>query len=118
MPVMFRKTASIANEIRMAAADAITHTLRMVVSSAQKVSGKVSMTNVRFEAIESYPIATVVGSDSGTDVVAIRTSISGSTLNEAAIQAAYAQHIANVNAALADGALKGFVPQVDFTAKP
>lgn len=118
MPTLFRKTAQLAGEIRMAAADAITHTLRMVVASAPKVSGKVSLTNTRFEVIESYPMAVTNGTDAGTDVVAIRTYISGATLSEPAIKEAYDQHVLNVKAALNDGALKGFIPQVEMTAKP
>lgn len=118
MSVLFRKVAALAGEIRLAAADAILHTLRVKVASAPKTSGKVALTNVRTEVIESYPMAVTNGTDTGTDVVSIRTYISGATLNEMAISAAYDQHVVNVKAAIADGVLKGFVPNVDLIAKP
>lgn len=118
MSVLFRKVAVLAGELRLAAADAILHTLRVKVASAPKTSGKVTMTNVRAEVIESYPMAVTNGTDTGTDVVSIRTYISGATLSEPGMIAAYDRHVVNVKAAIADGILKGFVPNVDFIAKP
>lgn len=117
MPVLYRKTAQLVGEIRLAASDAITHTLRVIVASASKMAGKVSLTNVRYEVVESYPMTVTDGVSTGTEVVAIRTYISGSTLSETAIKAAYDLHYANVKAGLDDGALKGFVPTNEFTAK-
>lgn len=118
MPTLFRKTAQLAGEIRFAAADAITHTLRVIVGTAPKSSGKVALTNVRAEFIELYPMPVTQGTESGTDVVSVRTVVSGSTLSEENIKVALAQHQANVASAVANDVLKGFVPDIQFTVKP
>lgn len=118
MSTTFRKTAVLSGELRMAAADAIGHTLRMIVASASKMAGKVNLTNVRFEVIESIPMTVTTGSETGVEIVSIRTTISGSTKNEAAIREAYTQHVVNVQAAVSNDTLKGFIPDVTFVAKP
>lgn len=117
MSIKYRNIATVAGERKLAAADQVSHTLRVVTKSSPKVAGKVALTNVRAEFIEAFPMTVTNGTDTGVDGVAIRTTISGTTLNKAAIAAAVTQHQANVQAAIADGILEGFIPECDFIAK-
>lgn len=113
---LFRQIALASNEVTFANPTDINHTLRVVASRAPKTAGPVSLTNVRGEMVESIKLPVTNGTDNSTEVGAIRIVVSGSTQNKAALRAAFIRASANYLAALDDGLLEGFLPQVGMTA--
>lgn len=107
-----RKTSQGVKDVVFANPLDITNTFRAVVAVAPKRVGQNTFTNVRSEAITARRIAimdeTCCG-PVGYDVIAIRSSISGSLENKAFVAAAVEQHIANLQVILSD-IISGFVP--------
>ena len=111
MPTL-RKTSQGVKDVVFANPLDITNTFRAVVSMAPKRVGQNTFTNVRSEAISAVRIPIMDENccgPTGYDVIAIRSSISGSLENKVAVVAAVNQHIANLQAVLSD-ITSGFVP--------
>lgn len=118
MTINFRKTSVSNGEIRYADPSDVTHTLRVVVSTAPKTAGAVSLTNNRLEYIESIHAPVTDGTNTAKEVVSIRIVASGSTLNEVLIKAAVTQAFANYTAVMNDKGLQGFTPEIALVANP
>lgn len=111
--VLFRKTSEVNGEKRFADPGNITHTLRVSVATSPKAAGKVSLTNNRFEYVESERPQVTNGTDNSNEVTSIRIIISGSTQNANLLKARVARAFANVEAMMDDKCLDGFIPTSD-----
>lgn len=110
----FRQLSAGSNFKLFAEPTSITHTLRVKIDTTPKTAGKVKLTNVRAEFVETNPLTVTSGADSGTDLTSARVVFSGSTMSDATMVARWNSLKANVDAAIADGVLKGFLPNVTF----
>lgn len=113
----FRKTSVLAGETRYADPHDITHTLRVNVKTAQKVSGQVSLTNVRDEMVETFVLPVTNGTSNGVENASIRMTISCSTQNAAKMRAHAVRFFANKLAAMDDGTSNGLTPEIALVAK-
>ena len=107
-----RKTSQGVKDVVFANPSDITNTFRAVVAVAPKRVGQNTFTNARSEAITASRIPIMdekCCGPVGYDVIAIRSSISGSLENKASVVAAVNQHIANLQVILSD-ITSGFVP--------
>lgn len=90
---------------------AITTTLRIGTAVANKTVKSVTAQNVKNEFVLLSSQNITEGANSATETLSLRVSFSGSSQNSAVTAGLWANLKADVDAAIADGALKGFIPQ-------
>lgn len=111
MTKLYRLTAVNPNEIVLADPDNLRNKLTIRNKAAGKLVGGKRLTNVRSEMIDNSQVPLVVGDQTIDDTVSVRVIISGSDLSASAIKDNIWPRVKhNVDAALEDGAGKGFVP--------
>lgn len=111
MTKLYRLTAVNPNEIVLADPDNLRNTLTYRTKAVSKLVGGKRLTNVRSEMIDNSQVSLKVGDQTVDDTVSVRVIISGSDLSASAIKDDIWPRIKlNVDAALADGAQKGFIP--------
>lgn len=96
--------------LKYADPSAITTTLRVSTAVANKTVKSVSTTNVKNEFVLLSVDDITEGGNTASETLSLRVSFSGSAQNEAAIAALWTNLKADVDAAIADGCLKGFIP--------
>lgn len=93
----------------------ITHTFKASVNVAPKMAGKVKLSNVKQEYVTTINPTVTVGTESGKEAIVIKTTVSGSSLSKALIDAEVAKHNANVALAIANSSSGGFaVPDLAY----
>lgn len=106
----FRKKFADAKSLQFADPSKLSHTLRVVQEVGNKSVKGVSTLNNRLEFISSNTAPVTEGDRTADELLACRVMLSGSVANKAKILDAWAVMKANVDAALADGSLDGFLP--------
>jgi hypothetical protein len=105
-----------ANSSVWAHPDDIAYTVREMRKITPKSVGSSVLQNVRSEVINNYTV-TVPDCDgvhscaNGTEVLSVRTSISGSHRNAAELARMVTDHIAQLQAFMANNFHKGYTPQ-------
>lgn len=119
MNKLYRLTAINPNEIVLADPDNLRNTLTFRNKAVSKLVGGKRLTNVRSEMIDNSQVPLIVGDQTVDDTVSVRVIISGSDLSASTIKDTIWPRVKlNVDAALNDGASKGFIPtKADFTVK-
>lgn len=120
MTKLYRLTAVNPNEIVLADPDNLRNTLTFRNKAVSKVVGGKRLTNVRSEMIDNSQVPLVVSGDQTIDdTVSVRVIISGSDLSASTIMDTIWPRVKqNVDAALNDGAGKGFIPtKASFVVK-
>lgn len=110
MTTQFRKKFADAKSLQLADPTRTQHTLRSVVDSGTKSVKGVTALNNRLEMISSDTAPLVEGDRTVDEIIAVRVQLSGSTANKQWVAHAWEEMKANVDAAIADGALDGFIP--------
>lgn len=111
MTKLYRLTAVNPNEIVLADPDNLRNTLTYRSKAVSKLVGGKRLTNVRSEMIDNSQVPLVVGEQTIDDTVSVRVIISGSDLSSTTIKDNIWPRVKfNVDAALNDGAGKGFIP--------
>lgn len=87
----------------------LTNTLRVISNVGPKTIKGVTTLNNRLEVVSNDTAPITEGDKTVDEAQSIRTTISGAIVNNAALAAKWEIHKANVDAAIADGALKGFL---------
>lgn len=108
MPTNFRRKFSNETSLVLANPANATHTLKVNVQDGVKNVKGVSARFVRMECIEGLHSPITEGDKTVDETIALRVSLSGS--NASVLLARWTQMKANVDAAIADGALTGFLP--------
>lgn len=111
MPTNFRLKFDDSRSLNFANPSKIAHTLRVVHDVGAKQVKSVSAVNNRLDFISSDTAPLTEGDKTVDEVIAVRVSLSGSTANKAAVLESWNRLKANVDAAIADGALSGFLPR-------
>lgn len=106
----FRKKFADAKSLNLADPSRTQHTLRVVLDNGTKSVKGVSALNNRLELISSDTAPLIEGDRTVDEIIAARVQLSGSVANKAAITRAWSELKRNVDAAIADGALEGFLP--------
>lgn len=114
----FRTISVQANEKKFADPLNINHTLKVSVNSAPKVSGAVSLVNVREEYVEAAILPVTNGTDNGVENASVRISVSGSTQNAVALRAMAVNAFSNFLLIMDDRGTQGFIPEVTLVATP
>lgn len=119
MNKLYRLTAINPNEIVLADPDNLRNTLTFRNKAVSKLVGGKRLTNVRSEMIDNSQVPLIVGDQTVDDTVSVRVIISGSDLSASTIKDTIWPRVKlNVDAALNDGASKGFIPtKADFTVQ-
>lgn len=119
MTKRYRLTAVNPNEIVLADPDNLRNTLTYRTKAVSKLVGGKRLTNVRSEMIDNSQVPLVVGDQTVDDTVSVRVIISGSDLSASTIKGNIWPRVKhNVDAALNDGAGKGFIPtEADFVVE-
>lgn len=119
MPTNFRLKYADANSLNFADPAKVARTLRVVQNVASKTVKGVRALNNRLEFISSNTAPLSEGDKTVDELIASRVFLSGSTTNKAVILAEWTMLKAAVDAAIADGALDGFLPRnAAFVATP
>lgn len=115
----FRKKFADAKSLNLADPTRTQHTLRVVLDTGTKSVKGVSALNNRLEMISSDTAPLVEGDRTVDEIIAARVQLSGSVANKDAIKRAWKELKANVDQAIEDGALDGFLPlNAAFTTEP
>lgn len=116
---LYRLTAVSPNEIVLADPDNLRNTLTYRNKAVSKLVGGKRLTNVRSEMIDNSQVPLIVGDQTIDDTVSVRVIISGSDLSASTIKDTIWPRVKhNVDAALSDGASKGFIPtKADFVVE-
>lgn len=88
----------------------ISTTLRVSTSVANKTIKSVTAPNVRTEFVLLAPADIVEGANTANETLSLRVTLSGSSQNKADVAALWSNLKANVDSAIADGCLTGFIP--------
>lgn len=116
MPTMYRKRFDDATSISLANPVKPTQVLRIAVSASQKNISGVKAQNVQLQCNEQKLSPVTEGDRTVNETLSARVSLSGS--NKAELVEMWTRMKANVDAAIADQALDGFVPlNATFTAQ-
>lgn len=110
MTAQFRKKFADAKSLNFANPAKQSHTLRIVLDSGSKSVKGVSALNNRLECISSSTGPLTEGDRTVDELLAIRVQLSGSVINNVLLQKRWDEMKAVVDAAIADGALIGFLP--------
>ena len=108
----FKKLQQVAANLLYADPADISNTFKVKMELAPKFIGKAKVTNCRQTYTSAMTPVTTVGTESGRDTLTVTTIISGSTQNQAALDALFTRHQANVALAVASGSTKGFTPDL------
>lgn len=106
----FRKQFAGVNTLNYADPASLDHTLRVKLDVANKTVKGVTTLNNRVEFVEALTAAITEGDKTANEAISLRVTLSGSVANSAVIAAAWPVLKANIDAAIADGALNGFLP--------
>lgn len=116
MPTAYRKLFDDANSISLANPQATTQVLRVAVQTAIKNISGVKAQGVQLQCNERKLSPITEGDRSVNETLSVRVSLSGS--NKTELIEMWTRMKANVDAAIADQALDGFIPlNASFTAK-
>lgn len=116
MPTMYRKKFTDATSVSLAHPSKLSQVLRVAVSTTPKNISGVKSVNISVQCNEQKQSLITEGDRSVNETLSVRVSLSGS--NKAELLEMWNRHKANVDAAIADGALDGFVPlNATFTAQ-
>lgn len=107
----FRKQFADARSLNFANSADLSHTLRVKLDVANKTIKGVTVLNNRLEFVEALTGSITEGDTTVNEALSLRVSLSGSVGNAAALQARWQVLKSNVDAAIADGALGGFLPE-------
>lgn len=110
MTTQFRKKFADAKSLNFANPANQSHSLRIVLDSGSKSVKGVSTLNNRLECITSSTGPLTEGDRTVDELLALRVQISGSVANNALLIKRWTEMKAVVDAAIADGALTGFLP--------
>lgn len=106
----YRKLFADAKSINLADTADLNHTLAVKQGSSKKVIKGVTALNNRLEFVESVTGLVTEGTATVDEIISLRVSMSGSVQNHALIAERWKVLKANVDAAIADAALQGFLP--------
>lgn len=106
----FRKKFADAKSLQFADPSKLAHTFRVVQDVGNKSVKGVSTLNNRIEFISSNTAPVTEGDRTADELNAVRVMLSGSIANKTAILAQWNAMKVNVDSALADGCLDGFLP--------
>lgn len=116
MPTVFRKLFDDATSISLANPQATTQVLRVAVQTATKNISGVKAQGVQLQCNERKLSVITEGDRSVNETLSVRVSLSGS--NKTELIEMWTRMKSNVDAAIADQALDGFIPlNASFTAK-
>lgn len=99
-----------ANSVTFANSSDVLDKVRFVGQNQSKKIGTVATLHVRSEVIRNKLNNVVVGDASGVDQLSIRTIFSGTVASVTQLAALWAEYKTQVDAAIAAGMLKGFIP--------
>lgn len=106
----YRKLFADAKTLNFADTADLSHTLSVKSGVSKKTVKGVSTLNNRLEFVEAVTAPVTEGTATADESISLRVSLSGSVQNSALIAARWAVLKANVDAAIADAALEGFLP--------
>lgn len=110
MPTNFRLKYADATSLNFANPAKMAHTFRVVQNVGKKSIKGVSTLNNRLELIRSNTAPVTEGDKTVDELLASRVFLSGSVANKAALLAEWEALKADTDAAIAGGALDGFLP--------
>lgn len=115
----FRLLSQAGTSMVLADPSDIGHTFKVNIDMAQKMAGKVKLTNVRQTFNQAKQITVTDSTESGKDQLSVRLVLSGSSASAAEVNSMLDAFIANVKAAVAADTSHGFVPvNVQFITTP
>lgn len=111
MTKLYRLTQVNPNEVVLADPDNLRNTLTIRNKTVSKVVSGHRMINVRTELVDNSQVPVTIGTDVVDDTVSVRVVLSASDrVSPELIATIWPRVKANVDAALADGVSKGFIP--------
>lgn len=115
----FRLLSQAGTSIVLADPSDIGHTFKVNIDMAQKMAGKVKLTNVRQTFNQAKQVTVTDSTESGKDQLSVRLVLSGSSASAAEVNSMLDAFIANVKSAIAADTSHGFVPvNVQFITTP
>lgn len=115
MPKIAKLQSVDVNSVTFADPSDINHTFRVKNSRTPKNLQGVPLTNNRMEFIDNSHAVRISGDNVAKEPLSIRVIISGSIESETEVLQRWTDMKTNVDAAIVDGALKGFKPTQDTT---
>lgn len=106
----YRKLFADAKTLNFADTADLSHTLTIKSGVGKKVVKGVSTLNNRLEFVEAVVAPVTEGTATADESISLRLSLSGSIQNSALVAAKWAILKENVDRAIADSALSGFLP--------